>query len=144
MLSQIQVQVLTGGLSPLFQHLWPSCQFGRVGCGWIDYVLVCAASKVSDCHHLLEQRIPGFGCAPTQAAKLHSWCPGYMALYVREGFNPSSKASWSGYHESRVFHICSKINNFYVDAFSEGLLFTSKHIKGKLSKMKKMSGTGSL
>ena len=46
-----------------------------------DYdVLVCAESKVSDRRHLLEVRIPGFGCPPTEAAKLHFWCPGYGSL----------------------------------------------------------------
>ena len=83
-----------------------------------DYdVLVCAESKFSDRRHLSELRIPGFGC-PQQ--RLRNPTPGAkgMALYVREG----SLSSWQSKlgcssHESCVFHICSRINNFYTYAF---------------------------
>ena len=41
-----------------------------------------------------------------------------MALYVKEGFHScwQSKLKCS-YHESCVFHICIRVNNFYVYAF---------------------------
>ena len=55
--------------------------------------------------------------APSEAAELYYWCPG-MPLYVREGFRSFrlTKLKFSC-HETRVFRICSRINNFYVYAF---------------------------
>ena len=41
-----------------------------------------------------------------------------MALYVREGFHSFRQSKLEGAcHESCVFRICSRINNFYVYAF---------------------------
>ena len=83
-----------------------------------DYdVLLCAESKVSDRRHLLEFRIPGFRC-PLQT--LRNSTPGAqdMALNIREGFRfyRQSKLEYSC-HESCLFRICSRINNFYVYVF---------------------------
>ena len=81
-------------------------------------VLVGAESKVSDRRHLSELRIPGFGCPQH---RLRNYTPGAqgMDLYVREGFRyirQKSKLECS-YHESRVFHICKRLSDFYVCVF---------------------------
>ena len=82
-----------------------------------DYILVCAESKVSDRRHLSELLIPDFGC---YQQRLRNSTPGAhgMDLYVREGFRSfrQSKLECSC-HESYLFRICSRINNFYVHAF---------------------------
>ena len=82
-----------------------------------DYILVCAESKVADRRHLSEFRNPGFGY-PQQ--RLRNSSPGAqgMALYVTEGLRSfrQSKLECSC-HESCEFHICRRINNFYVYAF---------------------------
>ena len=89
---------------------------------WCD-VLVCADSKVSDRRHLSEL------LSLALVAHNRSWwpllCPGYtapgaqgMAPYVREGFRSlrQNKLECSC-HESCVFRICSRLNNFYVFVF---------------------------
>ena len=78
-----------------------------------DYdVLVFAESIVPDSRHLSEPRIPGFSY-PQQ--RLRNSTPGAegMDFYVREGFCSfwPSKLECSC-HESCVFRICSRINNF--------------------------------
>ena len=82
-----------------------------------DYdILVCAESKVSDRRLLSEFRNPGFGY-PQQ--RLRNSFPGAQGkvLYVREGFRSFRKSKLEcSCHESRVFRICSKINNFSVHA----------------------------
>ena len=83
-----------------------------------DYdALICAESKVSDRRHLSELSIPGFDGLQQ---RLKNSTPGAqgMLLYVREGFRSfrQSKLECSC-HESCVFRICSRINNFYVCAF---------------------------
>ena len=80
-------------------------------------VLVCAESKVSDRHHLSVLCIPGFGCPQLRLTDCTPGAQG-MALYVREGFHSfrQSKLECSC-HESCVFRICSRINNFHVYAF---------------------------
>ena len=83
----------------------------------LDYdVLVCAESKVSDRCHLSKLHNPDFGC-PQQ--RLRNSPPGAqgMALYVREGFRSIQQSKLEGScHESCVFRISSRINNFYVYA----------------------------
>ena len=83
-----------------------------------DYdVLVCSESNISDRHHLLELRIPGFGC-PQQ--RLSYSTPGYqgMALFVVKDFDASGRASWCVLATSPVcfaFALCTII--FYIYAF---------------------------
>ena len=84
-----------------------------------DDVLVCAEceSKVSDRRHLSEFRIPGFGCHQQGLRNSANGAQG-MALYVREGFRSFQQSKLKcSCHESCVFPICSRINNFYVYAF---------------------------
>ena len=83
-----------------------------------DYdALVCAESKVSDCTHISELRITGFGC-PLQRLMNSTPAAQGMALYVREGFRSflQSKLECSC-QESCVFRICSGIKNCYVYSF---------------------------
>ena len=114
--SQTQDQVLIGGFGSsilifvVFMPIWTSWL-------WLDRIMMfCAESKVSDRHHFSELRIHDFGC-PQQ---LRNSTPGTqdIALYVREGFCSFQQSKLEcSCHESCVFRICSRINNFYVYAF---------------------------
>ena len=78
-----------------------------------DVFFVLSLKSDWDRRHLSELCIPGFGC-PQQ--RLRNSTPGAkgMALYVMEGF-PSirqRKLEWFC-HESCVFCICSRINNYF-------------------------------
>ena len=58
-------------------------------------VLVCAESKVSDCRHLSELRIPGF-CCPQQKLRNSTHGAQGMALYViGKDSAPSGRVSLS-------------------------------------------------
>ena len=116
--SQIQVQVLTrdfGSSIPtfvVFMSIWTS----RL---WLDRIMMFlfVLSLKSLIAEISELRTPGYGC-PQQ--RLRNSTPGAQgkALYVGEGFRSlrQSKLECSC-HESCVFRICSRINNFYVYPF---------------------------
>ena len=117
MSSQIRVQVLTTGFVSsiptfvVFIPIWTS----RL---WLDQIMFSfVLSLKSDRRHLSELPIPGFGC-PQQRLQNSTPAAQGMALYVREGFCSfrQSKLKCSC-HESDVFRICRRINNFYVYAF---------------------------
>ena len=110
--SDRKVQVLYSNICDL-QAYWD-----ELAVAGSDYdVLVCAEYKVSDRRHLSELRIHGLGCSK-QTLRISTPGAKGMALYVREGFcsfRPSRLEC--SCQESCVFHICSRLNNFYVYEF---------------------------
>ena len=119
--SQIRVPVLILGLGSsiiifmVFMSIWTSrLWLDRIMMFWFvmsPKSLIAAISQSSIVH------IPGFGWP---LHRLRNSTPGAkgMALYVREGFRSFRQSKLvCSCHESCVFCICSRINNFYVYAF---------------------------
>ena len=98
--SDKRVRVLYSNICGLLANLDELSEAG------LDYdVLVCAESKVSDCCHLSELRIPNFSC-PKQ--RLWNSSPGAlgMALYVRELFCSFRQSKLeSSCHQSCVLYL---------------------------------------
>ena len=90
-----------------------------------DYdVLVCAESKVSDRRHLSVLHIPRVGCPQQRLLRSAAFAKQSLSrvwLYLLgKDSASSSRESWSVLamnHESCVFRICSRINNFCVYDF---------------------------
>ena len=118
MSSQIRVQVLTSGFEAsipifvVFIPIWTSWL-------WLDRFATFwfMLSNVSDRRHLSELRAPGFGYPQHRPRNSTPGAQG-TALYVSEGFCSFRQSKFEcSCHESCVFRICSRINNFYVYAF---------------------------